>query len=432
MSDYGPVGGGLLTVQSASPCLMATATEHGLADGDRVSIGPPDGATTLAYVKATGFLPKQFALFTDANCTIDQTFAAAAPVAGTPIVKLAGSDYAVVAGINTYPAFSSLQGPVADAIEFQQWLLTEAYVPHDQIALVTSPALEVPGEPPTPTVVEVSRAFEALANKAVIQPLFRLGRRLYIFLSGHGILPTRSGTPNFNETALLMANAGPITLGNHLGAVTYAEWFRVPGVFDEVLLFVDCCRDLKDTVALMPTTMIPLPPQRGPAKNFYAAATQLALPSFERMLGTPLRVRGVFSYALMEALRSQSLYDASGMLTCSLLASQLHSTVPAMQDGQDPQITPIDPTQDIAIVKRTNPSPPNLCVTFSDAALTGKTAQLIGPSYPFPDATYTINGNPWNITLRPFVYNLKVPGCPYPDKPFELTGGEAVQNVQFP
>ena len=262
MSDYGPVGGGLLTVQSASPCLMKTLAAHGLADGDRVSIGLPDGATTLAYVKATGFPPAQFALFTDASCKVDLSFApAAAPIAGTPIVKLAGSDYAVVAGINSYPAFSSLKGPVADAIEFQQWLLTEAFVPHDQIALVMSPVPEVPGKSPTPTLVEVSGAFEALANKAVFQPLFHLGRRLYIFLPGHGILPTRSGTPNFNETALLMANAGPITLGNHLGAVTYAEWFRAPGVFDEVLLFVDCCRDLKDTVALMPPTMIPvLPP----------------------------------------------------------------------------------------------------------------------------------------------------------------------------
>lgn len=433
MSDFGPVGGGLLTIDAASPLAMSTVAAHGLVDGDRVSIGVPNGATPLAYVKTTGYPPSQFALFTDASCTVDLIFAAgAAPLAGTPIVKLASSDYAVVAGINTYPAFSSLQGPVADAIEFQQWLLTEAFVPHDQITLVTSPMPVVLGVPPTPTVVEVSGAFEVLANKAAFQPLYYLGRRLYIFLSGHGILPTRSGTPNFNETALLMANAGPITLGNHLGAVAYAEWFRAPGVFDEVLLFVDCCRDLKDTVALMPPTMIPLTPQRGPAKNFYAAATQLALPSFEKPLGAPLRVRGIFSYALMEALRSQSLYDASGMLTCSLLASQLHSAVPAMQDGQDPQITPVDPTQDIAIVKRAAPKPPNLCVTFSDAALAGKTAVLIGPSYPVPDATHTIDGSPWSITLKPFVYNLKVPGGPYPNKPFELTGGEAVQNVQFP
>jgi hypothetical protein len=433
VSDFGPVGGGLLMIEATSPLVMSTAAAHGLVDGDRISIGLPNGATPLAYVKATGYPPSQIALFTDVSCTVELTFAAgAAPTAGTPVVKLAGSDYAVVAGINTYPAFSSLQGPVADAIEFQQWLLAEAYVPHDQIALVTSPVPQVPGMPPMPTVVEVSGAFEALANKAAFQPLFYLGRRLYIFLSGHGILPTRSGTPNFNETALLMANAGPITLGNHLGAVTYAEWFRAPGVFDEVLLFVDCCRDLKDTVALMPPTMIPLTPQRGPARSFYAAATQLALPSFERPLGAPVRIRGVFSYALMEALRSQSLYDANGMLTCSLLASQLHSAVPAMQNGQDPQITPVDPAQDIAIVKRANPTPPNLSVTFSDAALAGKTAQLIGPSYPTPDATHTINGSPWCVTLRPFVYNLKVPGCPYPDKPFELTGGEAVQNVQFP
>jgi hypothetical protein len=347
------------------------------------------------------------------------------------VVKLASDDYAVVAGINDYPAFTSLQGPVADAKEFRQWLLTEAYVPHDQIALITSPS--PPLADPTPTLVQVSGAFEALANKAAYKASFHLGRRLYIFLSGHGILPTRSGAPSFNETALLMANAGPITLGNHLGGLSYAEWFRAPGVFDEVLLFVDCCRDLKDAVALMPPTMTPLDPQRAPGKSFYAAATQLASPSFEKPLGTPTRVRGVFSYALMQALRSQSLCDANSMLTGKLLASQLFNTVPALQGGQDPYIAyQADPARDIDIVKRANATLPSLCITFTDLTLTGQTAQLIGQHYPDPDVIRTVGDVPWCLKLNAGLYSVKVPGSTFPGKPFEVTGKEAVQHVQFP
>ncbi len=432
MADLGSVGGGLQGIDTASPCVLTTVAAHGLADGDRISIGLPDGATTLCYVTATGYGGNQCALSGDSGCVNDLVIATGAvPAAGTPIVKLAHADFAVVAGINNYPAFASLEGPVADAVDFQQWLLTEAYVPHDQISLITSP--NPPLVDPTPTLTEVSGAFGNLANKAALKPNFYLGRRFYIFLSGHGILPTRSGAPSFNETALLMANAGPITLGNHIGGYSYAEWFRAPGVFDEVLLFVDCCRDRMDAVALMPPVMTPLRPQRGPAKNFYAAATQMGSPSFEKPLGTPPQVRGVFSYSLMQALRSQSLCDATGMLTGQLLAAQLFRTVPALQGGQDPDIAYYaDPAHDINIVARANPTLPTVCVNFADATLWGRTALLIGKNYPIPDASHMIDGAIWTLTLNSGLYTLKVLGRDDLSKPFEVTGKQEAQDVEFP
>jgi hypothetical protein len=431
MADFGPVGGGLAAVTGVAPLIIETQAAHGLADGDRVSIGMPDGVPTpLCYAQCAGLPANAFAAYADAKFAN----AAALPVlaVGTPIVNLAKEDYAVVAGINGYPSFTSLQGPVGDATRFQQWLLTGAFVPSDQISLIVS-SKQPPANPVNaqPTLDQVKAAFEALAGQAVTKDLFRLGRRLYIFLSGHGIMPTRSGAPSFNETALLMANAGPITLGNHLGGFSYAEWFRAPGVFDEIILFVDCCRDQKDAVALTPPSMQTLVPQRPPARYFYAAATQLASPSFEKLLGNPAEVRGVFSFALMQALQSQSLCDPNGVLTGNVLASQLFSAVPALQNGQDPDID-YKPHQDIVIVKRLTPTKPKASITFAAPDLIGKTARLIGKNYPMPDATHVVANLAWSVQLDPFHYILDVPGSPYAKKLFELDGQQEVQNVVFP
>ncbi len=429
MAEVGPVGGGVAAVTGAAPFVIETQSAHGLKDGDRIAIGIPAAATPLYYAKCTGFPADAFAVYTDAKFANPAVFAA--PAAGTEIVNVAKDDYAVVAGINAYPSFTSLQGPVGDAIRFQNWLLTEAFVPSDQISLILTPK-PAPADLPSaqPTLDQVKAAFEGLANQAVGQNLFRLGRRLYIFLSGHGILPTRSGTPSFNETALLMANAGPITLGNHLCGFSYAEWFRAPGVFDEVILLIDCCRDQKDAVAITPPSMQILNPQRPAARYFYAAATQMASPSFEKPLGNPAEVRGVFSFALMQALQSQSLCDANGMLTGKMLASQLFSTVPALQNKQDPDIN-YSQNSDIQIVKRLNPTKPKASITFP-ADVIGKTAQLIGKSYPAPDATHVVDNQAWVPLLDPFVYVLQVPGSNYPKKIFEVDGQQEVLNVPFP
>jgi Caspase domain len=428
MADLGPVGGGVASITGNAPPVVKAQSDHGLTDGDRVSIGMPgDAPTSLCFAKCTGFRTDSFAAFDAPDFAAPSHFAI--PAAGTPIVKLAATDRAVVVGINTYPSFTSLQGPVSDALYFQRWLLNQAFVPLDQITLITSD--NPPQNPIRPTLDRVKGAFEGLANEAVSRDYFYLGRRLYIFLSGHGILPTRSGAPSFNETALLMANAGPITLGNHLGGFSYAEWFRAAGIFDEVILFVDCCRDQKDAVALTPPSMQILTPQRAVAKHFYAAATQMGAQSFEKSFSNPAEVRGVFSFVLMQALQSSSLCDASGVLTGKLLAAQLYKDVPTVQNNQQPDID-YKPEFDIALVRRLSPTKPKVTITFSDAILVGKTAQLIGRNYPTPDASCIVDNKPWTVLLDPSPYILQVPGAPYAKKFFEVDGQQGGQNVSFP
>ena len=68
--------------------------------------------------------------------------------------------------------------------------------------------------------------------------------------------------------------------------------------------------------------------------------------------------------------------------------------------------------QDIATVKRLTPNRPKAIITFAPPDVIGKTAQLIGKSYPTPEATHVIDGQARSVPLDPFVYILQVPGSP--------------------
>ncbi len=433
MPDPGPVGGGVATVIGTLP-VVETKTAHGLSDGERVRIGegelgqqPP---LPLYYAKCSGYPNNAFAAYTDAALL---TPAAIGNVsAGTTVVRLAAEDWAVVAGINGYWKYATLKGAVGDANRFAKWLLSEALVPDDQLRLVCSqvgPPASL--ETAQPTLDRVKGQFEDLARRAAKKDFYRLGRRLYIFLSGHGILPTRSALPNFNETALLMADVDSITIGNHVGGNAYAEWFRACGVFDEVVLFLDCCRDEMKNIGLTPPSMPFLDRQRAPARRFYAAATQMDSQSWERPFGSPPETRGVFSYALLEALNSQSLCDPNGLLTGKILAGQLYRDVPNLQNGQDPDID-YRLEQDITFIRRLDPKKPKASITFAPG-LAGKTVLLIGKNYPEPDVPpyVIVNNQTWDLVLDPFNYKLQLQGSEV-KKNFEVDGKEEKLNVTFP
>ena len=179
----------------------------------------------------------------------------------TTLFRTADEDYAVVIGIGAYPTIHCLHGPVKDARDFEAWLLSSAggCVPKDNIAVICSP--DFPPIPTidkaTPTKDKVDSAFADLVGKALKHPKYRAGGGSNIFMAGHGIAPLSASENGANgngangddeddaadQTALLMANYRSAAPGLHVGARNYAEWFRKVGAFDEVILFVDCCRD---------------------------------------------------------------------------------------------------------------------------------------------------------------------------------------------
>jgi uncharacterized caspase-like protein len=153
-----------------------------------------------------------------------------------------------------------------------------------------------PSDDAKPTEDLIRKSAESLRKGA--KKTGYIGRRLYIYMAGHGF------APRDDQTALLMANATKINVGPpyHWLANYTADWFYKSGYFDEIILFADCCR-----------VDVPLPGLNMPwnevndssgrvKKRFYAYATGRSMTSREDIMPDGL-VHGIFTYFLLEGLK---------------------------------------------------------------------------------------------------------------------------------
>jgi hypothetical protein len=323
------------------------------------------------------------------------------------------TDRAIVVGINNYPAFSpQLEGPEKDALAFKQWLINDAKVPAENIAtILSSDYPQIPGQPTAtiqPALDDVIAKFTELVQLATknFQRLPRIGRRLYIYLSGHGITPRSTG--QLDSAALLMANAEPESAGLHLPGPAYADWFRRSHAFSEIVLIMDCCRNAYDDIDQMP---VPFPPLKGgdpkQVRTFYALATQWDAVAFEQPIGTPPQKRGVFTYALLEALRSGGT-DPSGRLTAIGLAKLLETTLPKLRQGDMPQFPKFslaDLTKDIVLVE-SRPVPRTIIEW--KPPLHGRSVEIRDGSFQPLVPPLTAQAGPANsqLSLKPGLYGV--------------------------
>lgn len=260
---------------------------------------------------------------------------------------MASNDYAVLAGINRYPYLGNLNGPENDVDAFYAWLIDKSggAVPADpvHIRLIKSsnfpPAVNAYDEEPTLRALQSGfRALLALGEASG----GKVGRRLFIYLAGHGF------APNINEVALYMANAAKGSEGENLGGRMWADFFRGSGFFEEVLLFMDCCRPLKTktNVSILPHDAI----KGTVARHAYIFAADVSTESREFPVNG--QVRGVFSLVLMEGLRGAAPRDDTGQLTTETLKDWLRSNVPARAKKfqLDPQKPKFDAPDDEVIV----------------------------------------------------------------------------------
>jgi hypothetical protein len=334
--EGGPIGKGVADVRPGNPPILVTNEPHGLNDKERVRISTA-GDNILCFVKVSGQSENTFSAH--ANSELTQPASLQGVARDDKIERLNADDWGVVAGINYYPGFTNLKGPVYDSTLFRRWLLRRGFVPDDQVFPIQSPE-NAPASilAAEPKLDQLSGVFSELVRKAAPHPLHRLGRRLYIFLSGHGIIATRSVIPDYREAALLMANADENSLSLHLGARAHAEWFRALGIFDEVILIADCCRDQEDNVPPAIPVLPAWQPKRPEGRHFYALPTMLGSKAWERTLGSPPTTRGIFSYVVIEALNNPKLYDEQGELPASTLERHLYTAVPELNGKQDPYI----------------------------------------------------------------------------------------------
>lgn len=252
-------------------------------------------------------------------------------------------DRAIVVGIQTYPELGNLEGPENDAREFVKWLedAEGGAVPHNQVVQILSSEWPGPFDPPSlaePTTFRIQNAFEDLQKQAKEQSKAgkgrRLGRRLYLYFAGHGF------TPKAEHTALLTANASHLNTSYHILGPYMADWFYRAGLFDEVVLFMDCCREQYPAPMLnMPYAAQTDPTAEGRVKWFHAFGTVQGQAARERPMedGT---VRGIFTTALLTGLRGAAA-NGAGQVTAGGLSAYLYNHMKTFlrpEDVDDPRV----------------------------------------------------------------------------------------------
>ncbi len=246
------------------------------------------------------------------------------------------TDRAVVVGITRYPGLEDLDGPENDANDFAAWLQDPegGAVPGDRITMILSsqyPVVEsaLDAQPTTEALV---RAFAGLWEEGLAASDGKLGRRLYIFMAGHGF------APDLKTAALLMANAAKSRLGLHIPGPPYADRFRQAGFFDEVVLLMDCCRDnLPQTPVHQPPFTLTTAPT--PSRYFYGFATTFSRRSREEPDESG-RVAGIFTRTVLAGLRGEAA-QATGRITGTSLSAYAYNVRAALggtaQARQDPE-----------------------------------------------------------------------------------------------
>jgi len=251
-------------------------------------------------------------------------------------------DWAVVIGVQDYPKLKGapkLGGANEDAKAFKNWLTTGGGLKKQHIFDITSKA-----KPPTPNWSDANARFQEIVARVQanqdngINASLRLGRRLYIYLSGHGI---EASGPEGPEPALLTAEASEAFLA-HVAGRRFAKKFALAACFEEVLLFMDCCRTSVPTQTLIDCTLR-LQGANGKPKMFCAFATLSEQFAFEKKNGG--KTRGAFTAKLIEGLEGGA--HVNGKITDLSLKAFLDARfaqIPndANGDPQRPEIRPAD------------------------------------------------------------------------------------------
>jgi hypothetical protein len=249
---------------------------------------------------------------------------------------MAQDDYAVVVGIATYPSLGDLQGPERDALDFRDWLTDKAggAVPIENVRLIQSSDFDTPNSVVSaqPTTQQIERAFDEIFLEAE-DAGGRAGRRLYVYLAGHG------SSPELRATVLFMANAARGTTGHHVGGPQYADYFRQAGFFDEVVLFMDCCRTSYTAIRPNPVHYDQVTANQD-SPFFYGFASRWNKAAREGPWGQNGDMRGLFTLALLSALRTGANVPAGQPVRCEDIERYVYNYVrshPAWGNiGQEP------------------------------------------------------------------------------------------------
>lgn len=331
-------------------------------------------------------------------------------------------DWAIVVGIQYYPGLvvkigsEGLKGPVNDAQEFISWVtaappLGAGVRPERVLKLVQAPPAASAGrqmpliaaienaKPDLPAFWDALKQIDIAAEQnSELLIGEKAGRRLYIYLAGHGIEPLAGGP------ALLMANCSVTNFVRHIQGRVYADWYFHAAFFDEVLLFMDCCRDNTWTTSPMP---IDKPPKFGNImglKYFYAFGTKWDRRSREcDFNGT---THGIFTMALLDGLRGGASDQFTKKVTVGSLKDYLRwrmaNVACAQVSGLAPQIPDFEPEDaKFVIVENVPPKLYPVKVPLpADAVGKPFEIQTNSAQFPMPQSVFKDQAVPAQLSLE--------------------------------
>lgn len=241
--------------------------------------------------------------------------------------------FAVCIGIDRYPGFPGrdLTSAARDARAFRDWLIspTGGALPEANVALVTLDADQpfdsvFEARPKMHEVLQALDAFnERIRAHVAVTPDDRQRTRMYIYAAGHGL-----AIPN-GEGAVLMADAMPRVPGFNVDLSLYADWYMHCGLVQEVIVFVDCCREVADG---MPPSVVLFQHCRYPAQKgtirFVAYASRYGEQAWEPIaVDDPNLTRGYFTQALIEGLNGAAQETETRQVTAASLATYVAQAV---------------------------------------------------------------------------------------------------------
>jgi hypothetical protein len=255
---------------------------------------------------------------------------------------MADHDFAILVGISRYKdcdQFPELNGPLNDVERVKQWLIGDEGVPGEQVFPLTTSAalLKKPPEEgwPSDTVWSpnrelFSRSFNEVAFDDEGNPRRREGR-LYLYFSGHGFSLSDDRSPS---AALFSADNYGLIHSNIAGTV-YAEAVKRARLFKEVVLIMDCCRDVLDNYAYNLPDFNQVENSGSDTVNVYAlyAAPRRGKSQERELPDSEGKVVGLMTDALLRALTeapSDVAGRVSGRVLTQVIAFNWASWYPAL------------------------------------------------------------------------------------------------------
>jgi uncharacterized caspase-like protein len=335
----------------------------------------------------------------------------------------------VVIGIRRYPDaaapsgwITNLNGPDNDADAVAAWLRKPdgGELPHANVTVVRS------ADFPAPSVGPQQQAVQNALNEVAKLPSNAFegqytGRRLYIYVSGHGYAQQR------NEAALVTAEAERDFPFN-IEVTSWLDWFWKAGRFKEFVLWADCCATRAPIAVFTRCGRTPVTaPNASDGRVFTAFAAKFDKRAVERQMDEDGEWHGVFTWALLKALNGAAAVE--GAVTSDTLRNYLTANMKTFmrtdqladdQVAKEPDFRNVEP---MTFRKFDAASRYPVTLRFP-ATCIGQAATIVVSASRPPAATTTLAETEWRLQLEAGSYAAFVPAVNLVH-PFTITGGSA-------